>query len=127
MLHQLTFELEQLMQAGHHWRIPKCGSANTRQLTYSPLTHTVCRIEVRIKALDTLDGILEVHGGIFSDQAWAVIFRGVLFPMIDSAKTDESISTSSRYPTENPMFESRGDSWIGTYYCSMFLPSFSSL
>jgi brefeldin A-inhibited guanine nucleotide-exchange protein len=72
------------------------------------------RIEVRIKALDTLDGILEVHGGIFSDQAWAVIFRGVLFPMIDSAKTDESISTSSRYPTENPMFESRGDSWIGT-------------
>ena len=60
------------------------------------------RLEVRIKALDTLDGILEVHGELFSQQAWIVVFRGVMFPMVDSAKTDMSIPTMSRYPAENP-------------------------
>ena len=72
------------------------------------------RLEVRLKALNTLDVVLEVHGQLFSEQAWQVIFRGVLFPMIDSAKTDSNIPTMSRYPTENPVFESKGDSWIGT-------------
>ena len=59
-----------------------------------------------------------------------VIFRGVMFPMVDSAKTDLSIPTMSRYPTENPLFESRGDSWIGTVglkVMNMHLKHFKSL
>ena len=72
------------------------------------------RLEVRLKALNTLDVVLEIHGQLFSEQAWQVIFRGVLFPILDSAKTDSNIPTTSNYPTENPVFESKGDSWIGT-------------
>jgi hypothetical protein len=32
--------------------------------------------------------VLRKHGGLFSPQTLSVIFKGVLFPMIDSAKTD---------------------------------------
>ena len=59
---------------------------------------------MRLKALNTLDVVLEVHGQLFSEQAWQVIFRGVLFPMIDSAKTDSNIPTMSRYPHRKSRF-----------------------
>ena len=84
-------------------------------LLFGLATHVAdSRLDVRLKALNTLEVVLEVHGHLFSEQAWQVIFRGVLFPMIDSAKMDVNIPTMSKYPTENPVFESRGDSWIGT-------------
>lgn len=72
------------------------------------------RLEVRIKALDVLYNTLSTHWEVFSIQAWVIIFRGVLFPMLDSAKTDDTQHTASSYPTENPTVESNSDSWIGT-------------
>lgn len=72
------------------------------------------RPEVRRKALDTLRYVLNSHGHIFSSQAWSVIFKGVLFPMMDSAKTDSTIQPVSSYPSENPPPSTNIDSWIGT-------------
>jgi brefeldin A-inhibited guanine nucleotide-exchange protein len=59
------------------------------------------RVPVRCQALDTLSHILNKFGDIFSGQTWSVIFKGVLFPMIDSAKLDSN----------NIAFK---HSWIGT-------------
>ena len=76
-----------------------------------------CRLPVRLQALETLHEVLRKYAHLFSSQAWAVIFRGVLFPIIDSAKTDSTAQPASRWPTEflqgtTPAFES--NSWIGT-------------
>eukprot|EP01035_Chromulina_nebulosa_P026094 gene26094-34116_t len=54
------------------------------------------RLHVRVKALNTLNVVLRKYGSLFSPQTWSVIFKGVLFPIIDSAKTDTDICP--RYP-----------------------------
>ena len=54
------------------------------------------RLHVRVKALNTLNAVLRKYGSLFSPQTWSVIFKGVLFPIIDSAKTDTDISP--KYP-----------------------------
>jgi hypothetical protein len=46
------------------------------------------RALVRERALSTLTSVLRTYGSIFSSQTWVVIFKGILFPMIDNAKTD---------------------------------------
>lgn len=46
------------------------------------------RAPVRERALSTLTSVLRTYGSIFSSQTWVVIFKGILFPMIDNAKTD---------------------------------------
>lgn len=67
------------------------------------------RVPVRCQALDTLSHILNKYGDIFSAQTWSVIFKGVLFPMIDSAKLD---SIDNHAPKSiNISFK---QSWIGT-------------
>jgi brefeldin A-inhibited guanine nucleotide-exchange protein len=48
------------------------------------------RVQVREKALATLTNVLRTYGSVFSPQTWVVIFKGILFPMIDSARTDIS-------------------------------------
>lgn len=48
------------------------------------------REQVRERALSTLTNVLRTYGSMFSPQTWVVIFKGILFPMIDSAKTDSS-------------------------------------
>ena len=48
------------------------------------------RVQVRERALNTLTNVLRTYGSIFSPQTWEVIFKGVLFPMLDSAKTDSA-------------------------------------
>ena len=72
------------------------------------------RLQVRVRALDTLHLVLRNYGHLFSPQAWAVIFRGVLFPIVDSAKTDSVSGGGSLWPTENPLLTTENHSWIGT-------------
>ena len=49
-----------------------------------------CRLQVRLRALETLQNVLCTYGNMFSHKTWAVIFRGILFPMIDFARTDNT-------------------------------------
>eukprot|EP01038_Epipyxis_sp_PR26KG_P008429 gene8429-11403_t len=72
------------------------------------------RLQVRVKALNTLHVVLSNYGYLFSPQTWSVIFKGVLFPIIDSAKTDSTPQPISICPTENPPPSSNPNSWIGT-------------
>jgi len=72
------------------------------------------RLKVRSKALDILHSVMCRHGQIFSPQTLAVIFKGVLFPIIDSAKTDNTQQPRSAWPTENPPPSNNMLSWIGT-------------
>ena len=72
------------------------------------------REEVRNKALDMLLHILRQYGDLFSQQTWGVIFKGVLLPMMDSAKTDFTTQPTSSWPTENPRPSNEPRSWIGT-------------
>ena len=57
------------------------------------------RLQVRNKALEVLVYVLKSHGHLFSQQTWGVIFKGVLLPMIDSAKTDFTKQPESVWPT----------------------------
>jgi hypothetical protein len=79
------------------------------------------RLKVRAKALETLQAVLRKHGGIFSPQTLAVIFKGVLFPMVDSAKTDSTQQPKSAWPTENPPPSRNMLSWIGTVGSSVLM------
>lgn len=72
------------------------------------------RIELRKHAIETLNTVLKDNGHLFSSQTWAVIFKGILFPMIDSAKTDVTNQPISLYPTQNPSQAVNNSSWIGT-------------
>ena len=72
------------------------------------------RLQVRMRALETLAGVLRKYGHIFSSQTWGVIFKGVLFPIVDSAKTDATAQPESSYPSENPPPSTNRNSWIGT-------------
>jgi hypothetical protein len=54
------------------------------------------RSVVRINALETLRGILNKYVNLFSAQTWAVIFKGVLFPIVDTAKSDEVDGSSKQ-------------------------------
>lgn len=78
------------------------------------------RLTVRSRALDTLGQVLHSHGQIFSPNAWGVIFKGILFPMIDSAKTDFTLQPESSWPTQNPPITNNRQSWIGTMATSVF-------
>jgi hypothetical protein len=78
------------------------------------------RLAVRARALETLGIVLRNYGHLFSPQTWGVIFRGVLFPIIDSAKTDSTYQLESKYPTENPAAIINNNSWIGTMAMSAF-------
>jgi brefeldin A-inhibited guanine nucleotide-exchange protein len=59
---------------------------------------------VRLKALDTLGGTLLAYGGAFSDETWRLVFKGVIFPVMESAWTDGSASAQvmSSCPTQSP-------------------------
>jgi len=72
------------------------------------------RLQIRKKALEVLTQILEKYGNLFSKQTWSVIFKGVLLPMIDSAKTDYTKQPESSWPTENPNPSLDPFSWIAT-------------
>lgn len=78
------------------------------------------RLTVRIKALETLQKVLFDHGNIFSPQAWGVIFKGILFPMLDSAKTDFTPQPESSWPAQNPIVLNNSQGWIGTMATPVF-------
>jgi brefeldin A-inhibited guanine nucleotide-exchange protein len=77
------------------------------------------RAQVRIQSLEILRSILFKHGQIFSSQTWGVIFKGVLFPIIDSAKVDCSQGNSSEKSADN-------QSWVGSM-AYLVLRSYSDL
>jgi brefeldin A-inhibited guanine nucleotide-exchange protein len=78
------------------------------------------RLTVRLRALETLNQVLRNYGHLFSPQTWSVIFKGVLFPMVDSAKTDLTLQPQSSWPFENPSLTNDRQSWIGTMAASVF-------
>ena len=59
------------------------------------------RKEIRVQALETLHKVLSQYGQLFSAQTWNVIFKGVLFPMIDSVLTDSAPTVASHFPTQH--------------------------
>ena len=80
------------------------------------------RVEVRSRALSTLTDVLKSYGGQFSSQTWDVIFKGILFPMVDSAKTDIAEQTvspilvlhSGAALSSSSSTAASGNSWIAT-------------
>lgn len=46
------------------------------------------RLAARTSALEALCNTLRTHGAHFAPQTWKLLFRGVLFPMLESARTD---------------------------------------
>ena len=77
------------------------------------------RLQVRTKALEVLLYVLKSYGHLFSQQTWDVIFKGVLLPILDSAKTDSTEQPTSSWPTENPDLSVNTFSWIGTTAASV--------
>jgi brefeldin A-inhibited guanine nucleotide-exchange protein len=78
------------------------------------------RLTVRLRALETLNQVLRNYGHLFSPQTWGVIFKGVLFPMVDSAKTDLTQQPQSNWPFERPSLTNDRQSWIGTMAAAVF-------
>jgi len=72
------------------------------------------RLPARTSALEALMNTLRQHGDLFSYQTWKLVFRGVLFPMLESARTDCTPQVVSEFPAQNPVMEVRDDSWILT-------------
>jgi Sec7-like guanine-nucleotide exchange factor len=72
------------------------------------------RLQIRSRAVETLHRVLKTYGNLFSSQTWEVIFKGVLFPMIDSAKIDDTPQPHSQWPTQNPALTKDPASWIST-------------
>ena len=81
------------------------------------------RLQVRLRALETLQNLLCEHGALYSAQEWTVIFKGILFPMMESCKHDLSRQHISSWPAENKhVVTVDPNSWIGT----MALPVLTS-
>jgi Sec7-like guanine-nucleotide exchange factor len=72
------------------------------------------RLVIRTRAVETLHSVLSTYGHLFSPQIWEVIFKGVLFPIMDSAKTDNTLQPQSLWPTHNPVLSKDPASWIAT-------------
>jgi hypothetical protein len=78
---------------------------------------------VRLKALETLQNVLEDHGSLFSAQAWLLIYRGILFPIMESAKLDDTDAVVSDWPSEhvNDIPDTTDDgSWVSTMSTPVF-------
>jgi hypothetical protein len=62
------------------------------------------RVAVRAASLDALGGTLLAYGGGFSDETWRLVFKGVLFPVMESAWTDGSgaAQLASPCPAHSP-------------------------
>jgi brefeldin A-inhibited guanine nucleotide-exchange protein len=84
------------------------------------------RVAVRTRALEVLHRVLREYGHLFSPDIWVVIFRGVLFPMMDSAKMDNTSQPQSLWPTQHPPASKDPLSWIATTAASV-LAVYSSL
>lgn len=74
------------------------------------------RVAVRNGALATLRRALERDCDSFSPETWRLVFRGVLFPSLESAWTDDAPQPSSKRPTDavpDPSSAPRDDtSWL---------------
>ena len=62
------------------------------------------RIEVRSTALEILHSILRNRGAVFSTQMWSMVYKGVLFPMMESARSSDPSKPlmRSQYPAQKP-------------------------
>jgi hypothetical protein len=77
------------------------------------------RVIVRTRSLEVLHRILREYGHMFSPHIWAVIYRGVLFPIMDSAKLDNTVQPQSLWPTHRPPPSKDPLSWIATTSASV--------
>jgi hypothetical protein len=70
------------------------------------LSHIVgdSRVQVRNTALEALGGTLLSYGGGFSEETWRLVFKGVIFPVMESAWTDGSqqAQVASACPAHSP-------------------------
>lgn len=70
---------------------------------------------VRNGALSTLRRVLERDCGDFGAETWRLVFRGVLFPSLESAWTDDAPRPGSTRPTDAAPPPSRdAASWLDT-------------
>jgi hypothetical protein len=62
------------------------------------------RFAVREAAIEVLGNTLVNYGGSFSEETWRLVFKGVVFPIMESAWTDSTneAQTSSTCPAHNP-------------------------
>ena len=74
------------------------------------------RIQVRLRALETLQNLLCQYGHtLFSSRDWTVIFRSVLFPLMDNIHKDNTRQHVSSWPAESKFITTAdSNSWIGT-------------
>jgi len=73
------------------------------------------RLAVRSAALKTLHTILFEYGSGFSTETWKLVFRGVMFPVLESAWTDYSPQPTSSHPTDETAAAAANEhSWLTT-------------
>jgi len=62
------------------------------------------RFCIREAAVDVLGSTLVTFGGSFSEETWRLVFKGVIFPIMESAWTDSTkeAQASSTCPSVNP-------------------------
>ncbi|KAJ1448863.1 hypothetical protein M885DRAFT_537575 [Pelagophyceae sp. CCMP2097] len=75
------------------------------------------RLEVRNRAIATLRRVLERDCAAFSSETWRLVFRGVLFPALESAWTDDATKLpTSKQPTDAyPRLDSTDEkSWLAS-------------
>jgi hypothetical protein len=77
------------------------------------------RLVIRLSALSILKDILLNQGAVFR-LTWGMIFKGVLFPMVESAKLDVTEQPQSRWPVENPNPSQDPGSWVATTASAVF-------
>ena len=74
------------------------------------------RLQVRLRALETLQNVLcQYCNTIFTPKDWSIIFKSILFPLMDNVNKDITRQHVSRWPAENKFITTAdSNSWIGT-------------
>ena len=74
------------------------------------------RLQVRSTALEILHSILRNRGAVFSAQMWSMVYKGVLFPMMESARSSDPSKPlmRSQYPSQKPGLTDDKSSWLGS-------------
>lgn len=71
------------------------------------------RPSVRNEAFEALRSILTQYGQLFSIHTWAVIFKGVLFPIIDTAKSEAHDLAGARSADKQSWMENMAEKVLG--------------
>lgn len=74
------------------------------------------RVAVRTSALQVLAETLLTYGHLFRKETWRLVFRGVLFPILESAWTDDTPQVYSLSPAINPDLGQAAHAAAGTSF-----------